>query len=173
MLASVATTEHLYSQRSVIGILLRSHWFFSLTDLTNLTDNASFYSRLPPAENVRLQSRQAASTSCDAAHFVRFVRFVWDKIIRVRLSPRMILSPFTIDFVETASIVLCVNKFSPTRLLAVFNFHRSTFITLFTFLLTKISSYSLWKSFVLTLLFPHFLGCNNPLSKGLNFCYHW
>ena len=35
---------------------------------------------------------------------------------------------FTIDFVETASLVLCVNNFSPTRLLAVFTVHHSTFI---------------------------------------------
>ena len=30
---------------------------------------------------------------------------------------------FTIDFVETTSLVLCVNNFSPTRLLAVFTVH--------------------------------------------------
>ena len=43
-------------------------------------------------------------------------------------SPFSILNyQLSIDFVETASLVLCVNKFSPTRLLAVFSILHSQF----------------------------------------------
>ena len=57
------------------------------TDLTNLTDGKSLRPCLSATPSV--SSRMvAASTSCDAAHFVRFVRFVrdqnqrWKKISR-------------------------------------------------------------------------------------------
>ena len=51
-------------------------------------------------------------------------------------------SPFNINFVETASLVLCVNKFSPTRLLAVFTIQRTPSVvccqlTLYTVLILK------------------------------------
>ena len=55
------------------------------------------------------------------------------------------LSSYTIDFVETASLVLCVNKFSPTRLLAVFTIHRSPF-TVQRSLLSLLSPFTLHRS---------------------------